>query len=171
MTLVEKARQFATLAHEGQVRKYTGQPYIVHPEEVAGIVSTVPHTEAMLAAAFLHDVVEDTGTPISRIETEFGTDVAELVGWLTDVSTPADGSRKARKLRDRLHSAAAPAAAQTIKLADLISNIRTVAQGDPSFAPVYMAEKRDLLELLTEGDPTLHAEALRMVTEYFKAPV
>ncbi|NDF14778.1 HD domain-containing protein, partial [bacterium] len=55
MTLVEKARQFATLAHEGQVRKYTGQPYIVHPEEVAGIVSTVPHTEAMLAAAFLHD--------------------------------------------------------------------------------------------------------------------
>ena len=60
MKIVERAREFATQAHEGQVRKYTGVPYIVHPIEVMEIVCTVEHDDAMLAAALLHDVVEDT---------------------------------------------------------------------------------------------------------------
>ena len=58
--LVIKADTFADLSHSGQVRKYTGEPYIVHPREVATLVSTVAHTPEMLAAALLHDVVEDT---------------------------------------------------------------------------------------------------------------
>ena len=61
--LVRRAFAFAKAAHEavGQMRKYTGEPYIVHPVEVADIVQTVAHTEVMLAAALLHDTVEDTG--------------------------------------------------------------------------------------------------------------
>ena len=60
--LVRRAFAFAKAAHEavGQLRKYTSDPYIVHPTEVADIVQTVAHTEVMVAAALLHDTVEDT---------------------------------------------------------------------------------------------------------------
>ena len=75
--IVQRAFEFATRAHEGQVRKYTGVPYIVHPSEVMGIVSTVEHDDAMLAAALLHDVVEDTDHTVDDIRAEFGDDVAE----------------------------------------------------------------------------------------------
>ena len=61
---VHKAYQFAKKSHEGQKRKYSGEPYINHPVEVMQIVSTVPHTEEMLAAALLHDVVEDCGVQL-----------------------------------------------------------------------------------------------------------
>ena len=67
---LKKAIEFATKAHEGQVRKYTGEPYIVHPLEVAEIVKTVEHTEEMLMAAVLHDTVEDTDTTIEDIDRE-----------------------------------------------------------------------------------------------------
>ena len=86
--LVEKALQFATAAHEGQVRKYTGEPYINHPVEVMRIVKTVSDDPAMHAAALLHDVVEDTDVTIEDIVREFGDDVAQLVDDLTDVSKP-----------------------------------------------------------------------------------
>jgi (p)ppGpp synthase/HD superfamily hydrolase len=161
MTKVERARVFATAAHAavGQVRKYTFEPYIVHPIEVASIVATVPHTDEMLAAAYLHDVVEDTGVTIEIIHAEFGAEVAELVGWLTDVSRPEDGNRAVRKAIDREHIAMAPAGAQTVKLADLIANTRSIVAHDPAFAKIYLAEKRMLLEVLTRGDAALMAEA------------
>jgi len=157
--IVQRALRFATVAHGDQKRKYTGEPYIVHPIEVMEIVKTVPHDDAMLVAALLHDVVEDTDVTIEEIEDLFGGDVAELVGFLTDVSKPEDGNRKFRKGLDREHSAKAPARAQTVKLADLISNSRDILKNDPSFAKVYLHEKSLLLEVLALGDQTLHAEA------------
>lgn len=165
MNNVERARVFATAAHAavGQKRKYTFEPYIVHPTEVASIVASVPHTNEMLAAAYLHDTVEDTGVSIVDIQVEFGNEVASLVGWLTDVSKPEDGNRAVRKAIDREHTAMAPAAAQTVKLADLISNSRNIMAHDPAFAKVYLEEKRMLLEVLTRGDATLMAEARRIV--------
>lgn len=165
MTVVEKARAFAVAAHSavGQLRKYTNEPYWVHPQEVASIVSTVEHTDAMLAAAWLHDVVEDTGVTLETIRAEFGAEVAELVGWLTDVSRPEHGNRAMRKAIDRAHTAQAPAAAQTVKLADLISNSKSILQFDKEFAKVYLQEKRLLLDVMTKGDAILMAEARKVV--------
>lgn len=155
--IVERARLFATAAHAavGQTRKYTGEPYIVHPLEVASIVESAGGTDAMVAAALLHDVLEDTDVTVDLLEAEFGSEVADLVLWLTDVSKPEDGNRSTRKALDRQHSAAAPAAAQTVKVADLISNTRSIVAHDPHFSKVYLEEKRLLLDVLTRADPTL----------------
>jgi (p)ppGpp synthase/HD superfamily hydrolase len=162
LDIVEKARTFAFAAHAatGQTRKYSGEPYIVHPAQVVEVVSTVEHTPEMLAAAWLHDVVEDTKVTIEQIEQEFGKTVADLVGWLTDVSKPEHGNRAARKQIDRDHSAAAPPEAQTIKLADLICNTRDIVSQDPGFAKVYIAEKKLLLKVMDKGDKKLLAQAL-----------
>jgi len=165
MTIQDRARVFATAAHAavGQLRKYTFEPYIVHPAEVAGIVEEAGGTPAMIAAAWLHDTVEDTGVTIELIRSEFGTEVAELVGWLTDVSRPEQGNRAVRKAIDRAHTAAAPAEAQTIKLADLIANTRSIVAHDPEFARVYLAEKRQLLEVMTKGETRLRERALAQI--------
>ena len=160
--LVERARTFATAAHAAvkHLRKYTNEAYSVHPAAVAKLVEQVPHTDEMVAAAFLHDVVEDTGVTIELVRAEFGEEVADLVGWLTDLSRPTDGNRETRKAIDRAHSAKAPAAAQTIKLADVIDNSATIEAHDPDFARVFRHEKRRLLEVMTAGDPTLMKRAL-----------
>ena len=164
--VVEKARIFAVAAHSAvkQVRKYTNEPYWVHPQEVADIVAGVPgSTPDMVAAAWLHDVIEDTGCTYTDIHMAFGADIATLVGWLTDVSKPEDGNRAHRKAMDREHSAAAPAEAQTVKLADLISNSRSIMAHDPAFAKTYLEEKRLLLAVMTKGDRDLHALAASYV--------
>ena len=165
MEMVERARVFATAAHAavGQVRKYTFEPNIVHPAEVAMIVAEAGGSEAMVAAAWLHDTVEDTGVTNEVIRAEFGAEVAELVGWLTDVSRPEHGNRAHRKALDRAHSAMAPAEAQTVKLADLIANTRSIVEHDVAFAKTYLEEKRLLLEVMTKGDATLMAEARKYI--------
>jgi len=162
MHIVERARVFATAAHAAvkQVRKYTFEPYIVHPAEVAGIVAELEGaTFEMVAAAWLHDVVEDTGVTIEDICAEFGPEVATLVGWLTDVSCLEDGNRAVRKAIDREHTAAAPAEAQTVKLADLIANTRSIVKHDVAFARTYLEEKRLLLAVMTRADVGLMARA------------
>ena len=166
MDVVRKAQVYAMAAHAavGQRRKYTNEPYIVHPAEVAKIVAGVPGaTPDMVAAAWLHDVVEDTGCTFNDIHMGFGIDIATLVGWLTDVSKPEDGPRWFRKKMDREHTAAAPAEAQTIKLADLISNTKSIMAHDEKFAKVYLEEKRLLLDVMTRGDAELMAEARKHV--------
>ena len=167
--LTAAARAFAAEAHGGinHQRKYTGDPYIIHPEEVAEIVASRPHTPEMIAAALLHDTVEDTPVSINDIHQRFGPVVAKLVADLTDISTPGDGNRVTRKAMDRAHSAAASNQAKTIKLADLISNSRSIIKHDPKFAKVYMGEKQALLDVLVGGDSVLLATAQRIVTDYF----
>ena len=167
--LVQRAILFATEAHQGQTRKYTGEPYIVHPLEVMEIVKTVPHTPEMLAAAVLHDVVEDTDVTLSDIWNEFGYKVRQLVADLTDISVPSDGNRKARKHLDLIHTAKALPQSKTVKLADLISNSKSITEHDPKFAKVYMKEKAALLKVLTEGDPTLYARAKKIVDDYYSS--
>lgn len=156
--LANDAYEFAAYQHgkRGQLRKYTDEPYIVHPQEVACIISMVPGcTEEMIAAAFLHDVVEDTDVHSFEIHDKFGREVGELVDWLTDISRPQDGNRAKRKELDRLHIAQAPTSAKNIKLADLISNTRSIVENDPKFAVVYLQEKRLLLSVLSDANPGL----------------
>jgi len=130
---------------------------------VSELVASVGGTEAMVAAALLHDVLEDTEVTVDVLEELFGSEVADLVLWLTDISKPEDGNRSTRKALDRQHSAAAPAAAQTIKVADLISNTRTIVEFDPGFARTYLEEKRLLLEVLTRANPALLDQAKNQI--------
>ena len=161
--LINKAKMLAGKAHEGQMRKYSGMPYIVHPIEVATIVQSVDHTDEMIAAALLHDVVEDTEYTVADISKEVSPKVAELVEGLTDVSKPEDGNRKTRKAMDKDHLAKQSAEVQTIKLADVISNSQDIKANDPSFAKVYIEEMKALLEVLDRGDKTLYAKAKEIV--------
>ena len=166
MSLTQQALAFCIGAHmgAGQKRKYTGEDYYWHPMEVANLVrehasGSVGLRNVMIAAALLHDVVEDTPVTLEIVEQVFGAGVAELVDQLTDVSKPEDGNRAARKAIDLAHTAKASPEAKTIKLADLISNTRSIRQHDPVFAVTYLAEKRALLEVLKEGDPALYKMA------------
>ncbi len=154
-----RAASFAIREHSGQVRKYTGEPYIIHPAEVASIVKSVPHTPAMVAAAWLHDTIEDCGVTAEQICQEFNCYVSGLVEWLTDVSKPSDGNRAIRKAIDRAHTAKAPPEAKTVKLADLISNTRSIVENDPKFAKIYLQEKSELLKVLSDGDAELLLQA------------
>ncbi|MBW6486011.1 MAG: HD domain-containing protein [Syntrophobacterales bacterium] len=158
------ACEYATHHHAaiGQVRKYTGEPYIKHPAAVVKIVQSVPHTPEMLAAAWLHDTVEDTAATLEEIDQLFGQEVACMVEMLTDVSRPSNGNRKVRKAIDLAHTANASPEAKTIKLADMIDNKHNIVERNPKFAKVYLVEKTALLEVLTEGDATLYAQAVEL---------
>jgi (p)ppGpp synthase/HD superfamily hydrolase len=158
--LVTRARLYAERAHGAidQRRKYSGRPYAEHLERVAARVAVATDDAAAIAAAWLHDVVEDTPATHADIEREFGPRVAELVRALTD-SDRSVGNRAARKAADRARLAVAPAAAHTVKLADLLDNAEDIAANDPHFARVYVGEMGALLQVLTRGDPALLAEA------------
>lgn len=160
---VNEAYNFASRKHFGQVRKYTGEPYINHPEEVSKIVESVNHTEDMLCAALMHDCIEDTDCSFDEIKDLFGENTALLVNWLSDISKPEHGNRATRKAIDRVWISQAPSEAKTIKLADLISNSKSICEHDKDFAKVYIKEKELLLEVLTEGEPTLYAQAKDIV--------
>ena len=165
MAIIELAKYYATAAHAatGQKRKYTNEPYIVHPTEVAELVLEYGGDSNMIAAAYLHDLVEDTAITVDDIEALFGWGVADLVYYVTDISKKEDGNRATRKAIDREHYAAASARAQTIKLADIVSNCRSIGKHDPNFAKVYFAEKRDLLEVMNKGNAALHELATELV--------
>ena len=154
------AYEFAKNAHEGQVRKYTGEHYIVHPVAVARMLLDLPNIDHnMVIAALLHDVVEDTSVELKEIWEEFGYDVAMLVENLTDVAKPEDGNRAVRFKMNLEHTALADPRAKTIKLADLIHNTESIVQYDKVFAKTYLKEKKELLKVLTEGDPELYGRA------------
>ncbi|RLA42026.1 MAG: bifunctional (p)ppGpp synthetase/guanosine-3',5'-bis(diphosphate) 3'-pyrophosphohydrolase [Gammaproteobacteria bacterium] len=155
--IIDKARDYATQAHAriDQRRKYSNQAYDVHLKKVAELVEEVTDDPHMLAAAWLHDTVEDTAATMQDIEKLFGTEVADLVADLTDVSLPGDGNRAQRKAIDREHIALASSRAKTVKLADLIDNCRDISHHDPRFAQVFMVEMEALLRVLESGDEVL----------------
>ena len=155
--LVERARHFATQAHRriDQRRKYTSQPVEVHLKAVAGIVAEVTDDPETIAAAWLHDTVEDTPATLGDVEREFGRPVRELVAEVTDASRPADGNRTARKAIDLEHLSKASPRGQTVKLADLIDNCGDICRHDPRFGRVFLSEMGALLRVLGEGDPGL----------------
>ncbi len=162
---IQKAIEFATIRHGSQVRKYSGEPYTVHLEGVAEIVSSVTTDEDVIVAAWLHDVLEDTETTISELRTEFGAYVAWLVYSVTDRSKKEDGNRELRKKIDLDHLSGAGPEAQTIKLADLIHNTSSIVDNDPKFARVYLKEKEALLCVLRKGNETLITRALSTLNQ------
>ncbi|MFV2059962.1 MAG: HD domain-containing protein [Gammaproteobacteria bacterium] len=163
--LIEKAKNFATKEHQriNHVRKYSKQPYQTHLDAVAKLVATVTDDEEMIAAAWLHDTVEDTPATLDDIEKSFDASIAELVEELTDVSKPSDGNRAARKEIDRQHIAQASNRAKTIKLADLIHNCADIVHHDEKFARTFVAEMYALLEILQEGDAALMKRATKLL--------
>ena len=164
-----KAIKFAKKAHEGQRRKYTHQSYYEHCLAVARTVASIGESMDTIIAALLHDTVEDNETiEIIHIVENFGEKVGQLVYEVTDQSKKSDGNRKIRKEIDRQHLAKASSSGQTIKLADLIDNTRSIEVYDPDFAKIYMKEKRALLEVLIHGNEDLMDTARRIVDGYFK---
>jgi|TARA_B110000908_G_scaffold168652_1_gene223991 (p)ppGpp synthase/HD superfamily hydrolase len=161
---INSALRFATRAHLGQKRKYNNKPYISHPIEVARVVSTVDHSEEMLMAALLHDVVEDTPVTLEEVTRRFGEVVGDYVRFLTDVSVPEDGNRALRKRMDAEHYARGPAESQTIKVADLMHNTSDIKVQDPAFWKLYRVEKQYSLSLLTKADPLLIQQAMSQLS-------
>lgn len=170
MNLVERADAFAEAAHASidHRRKYGGDPYIVHPREVAQILlkfAVNPVTEEMLAAALLHDTVEDTPTTIEQIRLEFGDAVADLVSDLTDVAVPEDGNRKVRAAINLAHTETASAEAHSVKCADIISNAPSITEHNPGFARKWLREAEAKLAVCGDADPGVLTEAQRVVQE------
>ena len=147
MTLIDKAKMFAEMAHAGQTRKYSDDPYITHPIRVSEIVAHNQGSDEMIAAALLHDVVEDTPVTHDEILDKFGANVSDLVFGLTDVDLSM-GNRKTRKALDRDRIASSSADVQLIKLADFIDNTTSIVQNDPKFAKLYLQEKSQMLDVM-----------------------
>ena len=166
MTLIERADLFANVAHAsiGQKRKYSGVDYIVHPRRVSAIVADNGGTEDMIAAALLHDVLEDTQVTGEMIAEVFGWKIHKLVVELTDVSKPEDGNRSKRKAMDAKKLSEVSKEAQIIKLADLIDNSDDIEANDPSFAKVFLKEKAHLIKIMTKvHDHALYPVAVGVV--------
>lgn len=194
MNRIQQAQEFAHKAHDSikQVRKYTGEPYWVHTDEVANIVDDIlsdtnqaasltksrgaiihspREIDNMISAAHLHDVIEDVfpydeNYSIFVIDDMFGREVASLVMDLTDVyvkETYPKMNRADRKQKERERLGKVSVAAKTIKLADLISNTRSIVEHDKDFAMVYIREKLALLPYLSEGNSILLGLCSEMV--------
>jgi (p)ppGpp synthase/HD superfamily hydrolase len=160
---VVEAMSFALVAHRGQKRKYTGEPYIVHPVAVAKLVATNGGTVNMICAALLHDTIEDTDVTHDDLDRTFGMDVANMVIDLTERDW--DGNRAERKARECVRLSRVCASSQTIKVADLIDNTTSIVEGDPKFAKVYLKEKLALLKALDQADPGLKARAYEQIMD------
>lgn len=163
--LIMQAARFARFAHFGQTRRYTGTPYIYHPMRVAGRVTYMTTAAPeLVAAAWLHDVVEDCGKTVDELQEIFGIEVASLVAELTNPSKGMKASRHQRKLVDRLHIATISPNAKLIKLIDRIDNLREVPVSEVDFLRLYKSESALLLEVLRGVDSDLERELEVLVT-------
>lgn len=127
--MIEKAIMFATRAHEGQLRKGTDRPYIVHPLEVGRIVASMTEDEEIISAAVLHDTIEDCeGITKEVICREFTKRVAELVDKESEDKSKTWMERKSATIE---HLKAACMEVQMISLADKLSNIRDIDRDYP----------------------------------------
>jgi GTP pyrophosphokinase len=128
-TLVRKAYEVAAAAHDGQVR-VSGDPYIQHPLAVAAILADLGLDDVTLAAALLHDAVEDTGLTLAQVIAEFGNEVAAIVDGVTKLDRLRFDSREAQQaasMRKMLVAMAKDIRVLLIKLADRLHNMRTLA--------------------------------------------
>ena len=125
-TFFDEAVKFAVEAHQGTERRGKGYPYIIHPMEAASIVATITNDQEMLAAAILHDTVEDTDVTIDQIREHFGDRVAELVQHET---APLDDSLtwREKKTVQVNQLAKAPYDSKVVALGDKLSNMRGIA--------------------------------------------
>jgi len=145
--------------HAGQIRKYAGEPYIQHPIRVAYVLTNFGLPREVVAAAVLHDTMEDCGTTFEQIENRFGKTVAGLVLEVTDAAKPSDGNRAARAAINLEHLSRSSYGGASIKLVDISDNVPSVTNGDPKFARVYVPEKLAQLEVLRHGNAALFNRA------------
>ena len=122
----DKAVKFAVEAHQGTERRGNGYPYIIHPMEAASIVATISNDQELLAAAVLHDTVEDTDVTIEQIREQFGDRVAELVQHET---APLDENMtwREKKTIQVNQLASAPYDSKVVALGDKLSNMYGIA--------------------------------------------
>lgn len=179
MSIAFKAMAFARKVHAQQKRKYTGNPYVDHLAEVAGIVATVTFwdqidPEVLVATAWLHDAMEDQGVTVDQLHAVLsGCSLSAIDHVVRGVRLLSDleiGNRAERKAASRARLASAPGWVQTIKCADLISNTGSIVQHDPRFSVIYLEEKRLLLAALTNADQRLHAIAAQHAQAQQKGP-
>ncbi|QDJ96256.1 GTP pyrophosphokinase [Xanthomonas phage Xoo-sp13] len=150
------AAEFAHIHHHGvgQTREASGQPYIVHPLEVASLVYALgvefqyppEWLSVAVVAALLHDTIEDTKCTYNLIETDFGVVVRDTVFWLTDVVDKKHGNRRVRKELERVRLTAAPGRVKFVKCCDIIANARTVLADKPESAQMFLTEKMALID-------------------------
>ena len=150
--LLDRAIVFAVQAHAGTERRGKGFPYIVHPMEAVEIVATMTNDQELLAAAALHDTIEDTDTTIEQIKSEFGDRVAALVA--SESEDRKDGISKeeswhARKQAVIERLANAPLDSKIVALGDKLSNMRAIARD-------YATQGDDLWKLFNAKDPKEH---------------
>lgn len=129
--LVDRAIIFATQAHQGTERRGKGFPYIIHPLEAMSIVATITNEPDLLAAAVLHDTIEDTEVTYEEIKQKFGEHIANLVVKETDVRTTPDGRKltwQERKLRDMDNLRNSSREVKIVALGDKLSNMRAIAR-------------------------------------------
>lgn len=141
MNIILKAAQFAKQAHGDQKRKHTGEPYIVHPMRVAGMMALHPITvdegyaplamltgEQMVAVAWLHDVLEDTTVTPAELEQAFGSPIVTGVVHLTGTPPTPGMNREQRKRHDFAKLAASAREIRIIKLLDRHDNLRDLVE-------------------------------------------
>lgn len=168
--ILEQVRAFADKAHGDQRRKYTPDRYMVHPVRVMQTCCAYTNALPVLAAALLHDVLEDT--PVTKedlhrfLTTIMSGQEAEqttgLVVELTDVYIKdkyPQWNRRKRKQKERDRSSGTSAESQTIKYADILDNCNEIAEHDPEFAPLFLRECKQLLEVMPKGHPELLQKA------------
>jgi (p)ppGpp synthase/HD superfamily hydrolase len=174
--LLKKIAAFADRAHGEQRRKYADERYIEHPLRVMKMCKDYGYSLPVLAAAILHDVLEDTQTTpgeikefLSTLMNEKNTDrTMSLVIELTDVFTKEHYprlNRRRRKAKEIIRLEKISAEAQTIKYADIIDNAIGIAQHDADFAPVYLNECSALLDKMKKGNKELREKAIEILVK------
>lgn len=175
-TKLELIRDFAAVAHEGQQRRYSPDPYIIHPEKVMRTCAQVTSEECILYAALLHDVIEDTVVTKEQLQTFLYSNVdpgtadctLQVVIELTDVYTKENypqWNRHKRKEKEAERLGKVSGMAQTIKCADIIDNCQDITEHDPDFAPKYLKECSEILDKMKEADPKLYKVAREVIKE------
>ena len=166
MALFEEAVRFAARAHEGQKRKGSDAPYLIHPLEVAAICATVTSDPEILAAAVLHDVVEDAGVKPEELRARFGDLVANLVSAETEdkrTDLPPAETWRIRKEEslEALKRAKDPGVA-ILWLGDKLSNLRSIRR---------LAQTRGnaVWNIFHQKDPAQHAWYYRSAAERLSA--
>jgi GTP diphosphokinase / guanosine-3',5'-bis(diphosphate) 3'-diphosphatase len=142
--LIERAYTVAERAHEGQKRK-SGEPYITHPLEVAQILATLGMDTVTLAAALLHDTVEDTSYTMPALRADFGAEVALLVNGVTKFDKAHFAQAEAESTRKMIVAAGKDIRVLIIKLADRLHNMETLDARSPASQSRIAGATREVL--------------------------
>ena len=164
---------YAMYAHSGQVRNFTGEPYVTHPIAVAKILIAHGADELEVFGGLLHDAVEDSKGKVTleSIMERFGAldhiraeELVDIVRYVTKVSKKEDGNRARRIAADAAHYALGGEKSQNIKIADFLHNLPEMAKSNREFAKKYVLEKEALLKVLTKARPSLRVEAEALIS-------